>query len=240
MGAAEEEPVAPVFDDSRKALVFALNANRVAMPRPFMNKAMAEAPRKAPKKRRKSALALFLAPDDAFALLELENAPKRRGSRPPGPQPLKGLDRAHQAGFILSQLDRIYPAQRLVLRGLLTQAYEPCTCRSPCCSGRRRNARWAEAVKATCLLLKEVGDVTREPGKRGLSTQPEMRLALVEQFYTKNTMTVADAARIGKVSTMTATRHRDWIFEFLEQTETEAWLSIDALFDQVGITGSFT
>lgn len=244
---AEDEPVSPAFDNSRSALEFALNASRAEMPRPFMNKAMAEASemirletartlRRRRAKQARGAASLTPSPID---LVLLENAPRDRRSPSAAPRPLKGLDRAHQAGYILSLLATLDPEHQLILRGLLITAYDPCGCRSPCCSGSRRNARWAEAVKGTCLHLEQVGEVTREPGKRGLSTQPEMRLAFVEQFYTKNDMTVAHAAYVGKVTTMTATRHRDWIFEYLEQTENEAWRRIDRVFDEAGVTGAF-
>lgn len=230
----DSETAPPAFDDTRAALEFALNASRVEMPRPFMNKAMAEAVKKTAKRRKKSTRELT----EAEQLLEQENAVKPRKSRPPGPPPLKGLDRAHLAGYILSQLERLDRYHKTILKGLMIHAYDPCACRSPCCSGWRRNARWAEAVKDTCLMLKETADITKT-GKRGLSTQPELRMAFVEQFYTKNTMTVAAAAAKAQVTTMTATRHRDWIFEWLEQQEDEAWQALDRVFDRSGITGAF-
>lgn len=240
---SEDDAVAR-FDNSRLALVFALNAVDVEMPRPFMNRAMADTAvkvKKRGKKKKKVPERLFWNETEVMSAKELLDMELEHQRKPPRSRlaqaPLRGLDKAHQAGLILAQLATLGVEHVTVLKGLLIRAYDPCACRSPCCSGRRRNARWAEAVKATCELLKGTGDAMRESGKRGLSTQPEMRLALVEQFYTKNTMTVAAAAHIGKVSTMTATRHRDWIFAWLEQTETEAWLRVDTLFDQLGITG---
>lgn len=229
----EEVKEAPLFDSSRKALEFALNAVKVKMPSPFMNKAMAEVK---VKKRRMKKAGVMAKNATALALLDLEEAP--RSSRKPHEARMPtGLEAAAQAGFILRQLDRLEPAHRTVLYGVVITAYDPCECRAPCCSGERLNPRWASAVKETCEILKGVGDITKTAGKRGLSTHPAMRWALVEQFYTKRAIRVADIARHCRVALMTVTKHREWINTYLEQTEQEAWLAVDAIFDQVGITG---
>lgn len=250
MPARPEDDDGPAFGSTRAALAFALNASHVEMPRPPMNRAMASRatprrPSAIPKKRKKrkarGQVWITLGEDDSpEALLEREDELRsRRCAPPPGPKPLRGLDAAHQAGYVLAQFLRMEPHHRAVLGGLLIRAYEPCACRSPCCSGWRRNARWAEAVKETCLVLEKTGDVLREAtGRRGLSTNPAMRLAFVEQFFTKNAMTVAAAAELGGVTTLTATRHRDWIFGYLEQSEGEAWSRADALMDAAGVVGS--
>ncbi len=204
------------------------------MPSPFMNKAMAEVK---VKKRRRKKVGPFATNAEALALLDAEEAPRSSRTRPEARIPT-GLDAAAQAGFILRQLERLEPVHRVVLYGLVLTAYDPCECKAPCCSGQRANPRWVVAVRETCEILKEVGDVTKTAGKRGLSTHPAMRWSLVEQFYTKRILRAVDVAFDCKVSLMTVTKHREWINAYLEQTEQEAWLAVDALFDQVGITGS--
>lgn len=227
----------PQFDDTRKALVFALNEGTVAMPRPVMNKAMTDAARrKQVKKKKKKPRG---ANAEAERALEERLANIMRRSTPVGPRPLQGLDRPHQAGFVLQQFALLEERYQIILRGRCLRSYDPCSCRSACCSGRRQNPKWSDAVFRTCLLLQGAGDVLRQPGKRGLSTQPQMRSAIVRDYYLDAESTLVELAGIGDVSLVTAAKHREWIYEFLRQTENEAWQQLDNLFDQAGITGSF-
>ena len=223
-----------LFDSSRKALHFALNAVKVKMPQPFMNKAMAESPVK-PKRRKKVKPGTENAA--ALELLSLDEAPEARKMNYAVRMPT-GLDAAAQAGFILRQLDRLDPIHKAMLCGVTMTAYHPCECRAACCSGERVNPTWATVVKDVCELLKEAGDITKTKGKRGLSTHPVMRWSLVEQYFTQRHLKLVDIATQCKVSLMTATKHREWIHTYMKQSEQEAWIAVDLLFDQAGITGS--
>ncbi len=214
----------PLFDSVHEALSFALNANDIQMPRPYMNKAMAEAPSKKFSKKVKKAH-------------DIRDAEIRRMQLYPRAH-FKGMEKAAQAGFILAKLDTLAPEQSTVLKGLLTRAYDPCSCGQPCCCGQRPNPRWSVAVKQMCEILKETGDVLAIPGKRGLSTQPNLRLLIVETWFTGARVSLASiATRVG-VSPITAKAHHDWIVTYLEQAETEAWLNIAPILDQAGITGA--
>lgn len=213
----------PLFDSTRAALVFALNAHQPEMPRPFMNKAMAE---NVKLKRRRN---------DVEMVSEEE---PRKCSGGPRRESLRGLDKAAQAGMILQHFARLEHPEQLVLSGLLLQAYEPCYCQRPCCSGLVANARWRKVTHAMCLVLQETGDVLRVPGKKGLSTPPILRMAFVEQYFTKNSRTLTEMASRAQVTMVTAAKHRDWICSYLGQTEQTAWLAIQEIFDQAGITGA--
>lgn len=226
MEASIKEP--PLFDSPKAALVFALNADQVEMPRPFMNKAMAEAPTKKKTKKAKKMLA-----DHGVEEREVV----RKMNTGPTPVRLRGFEKAAQAGFILQQFARLDQEHQVVLTGLLARAYDPCLCQRVCCSGWAVNPRWRQATTDMCLILKESGDVLKTPGKKGLSTQPALRMALVEQFFTKRPVSVTDLAASCEVSHMTVATHRAWINGYLEQVETEAWLSIQDIFDQSGVTG---
>lgn len=215
-----------LFDSVREALVFALNAAVVDMPRPFMNKAMAEAPkRKLSKKVR-----------EALGIREEET---RRMQLYPRAH-FKGMDKAAQAGLILRQLEKLDLDQATCLKGRLTHAYDPCSCRAPCCSGQKRNPRWAEAVKLMCHILKETGDVLRQPGKRGLGTPPELRQIVVEAWFTQSACSLASIARQAGVTEVTARKHAECITTYLEQIEGEAWQNIAPILDQAGIVGEIT
>lgn len=218
----ETEP--PLFDSALKALQFALNATTVDMPRPFMNKAMADAPvRKLSKKVKET--------------LQLRDEETKRMNLYPRAH-FKGMEKAAQAGFILRQLDKIDIEQATILRCTLIEPYEPCSCRSPCCMGHRPNARWLAAIQQMCQILKETGDVIMVPGKRGLSTQPRLRQIIVESWCTETPWKIAAIAKQVELSPITVKAHRDWICDYLGQTQTLAWQQIAPILDQVGITGT--
>ncbi len=217
----EKEP--PLFAGVEEALSFALNANDIQMPRPFMNNAMAEAPSKKFSKKLK-------------ATHNLREAEAKRMQLYPRAH-FKGMEKAAQAGFIIAKLETLDIEQSTVLKGLLTRAYDPCSCGQPCCCGERPNPRWQVAVKQMCHVLKEVADVLEVPGKRGLSTQPELRQRIVEMWFTdRHTSLAALAKRVG-VSAATAKVHHELILDYLVQTEDLAWQQIAPILDQAGITG---
>ncbi len=229
----------PLFDSSRKALDFALNQVVAKMPRPFMTKAMAEY-QEMPKKSRRKQEPLLTGEITALDLLEAEQAAGRvrrsAGLRPP---PLSELDGAATAGFILRHLERLDLRHRTILLGAMIKAYHPCSCRAPCCSGRKPDFRWSEAVKQTCYLIQDADDIMVNPAKRGLSTQPELRISLVQQYYTKAFESQSWMAGRYKLSLTTVALHKTLLDAWLERVEGEAWRELDGIFDQVGITGSF-
>lgn len=237
------------FDDCRAALAFALNADQVTTPTAYMNKAMAEVrvELKKRKKRRKATEAEVLGmvlpgAETAEQLLEMEQERlkhKRGGSlvRAHALRWRDGLDKHHQAGLILHHFARLDTEHQVVLTGLLTKAYVPCSCRNLCCSGWRATPRWLNALAEMCAIIQLRADVLKLPGKKGLSSQPLLRKRIVEQFFTKNACTLAEMAREARVSTTTAAEHRAWIIEYLEACELKAWGALGPIFDAAGITG---
>lgn len=216
----------PPFDSTRKALVFAFNALDTTIPSPAMNRAMAEI---------------------NIAIKKCERAAGRTGDylgdkkmsalRQPG-DVLRGLEKAHQAGFILQQVGRLDPRHQNVLAARLTAPTLPCLCGARCCRGFYVHHKWANAIHSLCEVLKESGDVLRQPGRRGLSTEPRLRRLIVERFFVpEHQGSISLLARKGEVSPLTAAKHESWISDYLTQTEGEAWVEIDDIFDQVGITG---
>lgn len=225
-----EEAVAP-FDDVRKAVVFALNASDVAPPTAFMNKAMAAVKYK-PQRRAKSLEALHKIEEEMAPVKEARSL--ARISTPP----LRGLDKAHQAGVILFHLDRLQPIQRALLAGLLMQATSPCDCRSPCCSGRRPRLEWLSAAREVEEYLRSRAEVVKEPGKKGLSSQPTLRRRIVEGYLRRWEETLVDLAGRSGVSLSTAAKHRELLTSHLQEVELEAWRALSEIFDQAGITGA--
>lgn len=238
------------FDDSRKALKFALNHHMVATPTAVMNAmmaAVAEPPKKIAKKKtskkfKEAELLLEAMGIDPLDLLAKEQAAKDRKSldllRHMTPRWTR-MDAAHQAGLILAHFGRMDREHQEVLAGCLTIPSRACNCRQPCCSGWRATERWTAAVRSTCETLMHRAELSTLPGKKpGLSSQPLLRQLLVELYFLKEGPTLTDIAGRSQVSLVTAAKHRAWIHEYLEAAENAAWKSIDAIFDQAGITGS--
>lgn len=235
------------FDDCRAALSFALNAHLVTPPTAFMNKAMAavRVEMKKPKKKRKTDNLEFLKPDllSAEELLELERrrVKEKRGGSLVRVQALRfrdGLEKHHLAGIILHHFEKLDIEHQTVLSGLLITAYTPCSCKALCCSGWRRNERWGKALSDMCAIIQLKADVLKEPGKKGLSSQPRLRQLIVESFFTKRELSLTDLARETRVGYVTAAKHREWITTYLQGCEDEAWRQIAPILDSAGITGA--
>ena len=239
MGSMSEDQ--PLFDGVIKAVVFALNAHDVSLPAPYMSRAMSEVKVK-PRITKKAKLAeervTLGSGEGPLSLLERELNKERKWHSQPAQERVRGLDKAAQAGFILMHMGKLDLPHLIVLEGLYTTAYAPCDCQKLCCSGRTPNLRWLSAVNKTVIMLRESADVLKAPGKKGLSTNPQLRKRLVELYFTGEAQTLDYLAGVGGVTTVTAARHRDWVRTFLDQLKDEALTQIAEIFDQAGITGA--
>ena len=220
----------PAFDSVERALVFAFNSSETTeIASPVMNRAMSEVPVK-PKRKRKAKKGEDGPPEP----------PEKVRPSPPPAQPgerLRGLNKAMQAGIILQVVKRLDPIHADILAARYTHPTTPCQCQAMCCRGFRPVQRWTKAIYRICEALKETADVTRTPGKRGLSTEPTLRRLLVERYFLGLGQSTVKLARIAKVSHITAAKHDEWIRAYIEEEETRAKLEIAAIFDQEGITG---
>lgn len=59
---------------------------------------------------------------------------------------LVGLDGAAQAGFIRSEVQAMGKLAEAILIARLAPRTQPCSCKSPCCSGHKPNREWTEAI----------------------------------------------------------------------------------------------
>lgn len=254
MGEGDRAP----FDDTRAALVFALNADQVSVPSSYMNRMLAEfdpePKRKKPTKSEKAVL-LAIGVSDLDTLRALIRKGRVRATslvrRPP--RPTRGLDSAHLAGFILREFGKLDADHQMILTGLCTNPVVPCACGRPCCSGWEPVARWVQAVDRTCEVLKtralaeanpdlDITQLARGPSplriKAGLSTQPALRRTLVKDWYAGDRRrNLRELASLHQLTDETIARHRGWIYEWLEEREAKAWEAAAWWFDQVGITG---
>lgn len=200
----------PLFATSRKALAFALNYSRHRYSQPLMNKAMAELK---PKEVGGSSRSSLTIPE------------------------LRGLDGAGQAGFIFLHFAKLTHAQRHVLICATAEPTQACSCRSPCCSGFKLNQEWTDSVEQVCHVLQEHAEFTRQKGKRGMSTHPVMRRALVEKHFGVGRVILADLAERCNVTEATVINHRKVIELYLTETEKDGWTALDGHLSAAGLIG---
>lgn len=231
------------FDSTRAVLQFALNVPEPSMPRPFMNKAMADQKPKKPskktlaaRKRAVLAISMGLVPQNLDADDPLAGTRRSGDGRMALPT---GLDAAHLAGLILKAFQTLEPQYQAMLTAACSHRQHVCLCMRPCCSGFAPNRAWSGAVQAIMVVLQVTGNVLgkSKSGGRGLSTHPRLRQTLVESYFTGRPPPVMEMAADAGVTKETVARHRDWIWAYMEQEEAAAWLAADKLFDAVGIVG---
>lgn len=209
------------FTSVRAALVFAFNHEDLSIPGPVMNREMAQNPPG-------TAQGGGSGPGKGAVRATPKNAQ------------IGGLeDRTILAGWIIQRVTLLPPTQQLVLAGQCIKPRRPCSCGRACCRGWLVKREWAETIKGLTEYLKTTADLAREPGKRGYSTDPRLRVVLVEDFMKPESKrhTLVDLAEIAETTSLTVARHRTLIFEHLQKISDEAWEEISRDLDQIGLVG---
>lgn len=210
-----------LFSSAREALRFALNHEDLSIPGPVMNKEMAAIP-------------------DPTASPKIIGTGSPRASAPAKHIPLGGMaDRSVMAGWILQKMSGLALIDQLVLKAVLINPRRICSCGAACCRGWSIKTEWVNSVRGICDYLKTEAEITRVAGKRGLSTDPRLRSALVEDYCRpeKHRASITDLCKTTDASTVTVAKHRELIHAALYEIETRAWIDINAIFDRTGITG---
>ena len=209
----------PSFDSVIEALKFAFNSGSGKIPHPSAMRTLAE-------QLEHDRQTKGQAPEET-----------RRRSDAGMAKPLQGLDRTAQAAFILAVVGRLEQNHQNLLSARFIRPRNECDCGSLCCLGWRMNRSWDRAVATICINLQTEGDVTKVPGKRGLSTEPRLRRALVEKFVQTNGISLRQLAIRFDLSQITVAKHSEWITTFLDQEDRAAMTEVSLLFDQAGVTG---
>ncbi len=220
----DEKPTRVYFESVRDALVFAFNHEDLSIPGPVMNREMAQ-----------------IAPDQS------EGAILRAG-KGVAPLPRKNaqiggtFDRTVLAGWILQRVELLPIIDGQLLAGECINPRRPCSCGRACCRGWSVKREWVEATRNIGEYLKSQADVAKQPGKRGYSTDPRLRVALIEDFLRPPTRrkSLADLAELSETTTVTVAKHRSLIFTHLEEIRTRAWNEISRDLDQIGLVGVLT
>lgn len=219
--AEETQPTRVYFGSVREALVFAFNHEDLSIPGPVMNREMAQ-----------------IKPDQAEGAV-------LRAAKGVAPPPRKnaqigGLtDRTVLAGWIMQRVNLLPETQRLILAGECIKPRRPCSCGRACCRGWSVKPEWVAAVRSLVDYLKYQAQMTKDPGKRGYSTDPRLRVALVEDYLRpeKHRKSLVDLGEIAETTTATVAKHKTLIFEHLDSIDLAAWTEIARDLDQVGLVG---
>lgn len=103
------------------------------------------------------------------------------------------------------------------------------------------NPEWEAGIDAICLVLRDYAKLKQGSGKRGMSSQPLLRRAVVEKhFDDKRRWSPKDLASQCEVSEMTVYHHRNIFTTWLDDKEKEAWTSMDVMLVGAGIVGDLS
>lgn len=176
--------------------------------------------------------------DGQLVRVELEDGRRvTRGQRRSSELP-HGLEGAGQAALIVRQLDYLEPPQKDCVIARFKSWKLPCTCRAPCCAGFRKNQEWSAAITRICEHLKEHAELSKIKGRRGLSTPPQMRMALVERFFVpEKLLVIAELAEVCGVSPQTVIAHKTPIETHLYSTLRLGLAQMDQILNTLGIVG---
>ena len=156
---------------------------------------------------------------------------------------LSGMDGAGQAGLIFCALERLKPLHQFIVFATYAPRELPCSCRYPCCSGKKRNELWEECIRA-------IEEAAVTGALAGCVTTRTLRRGLVKRAFGDKSMSMAELAEQAEVSVNTATNHYNRIKQWLHGRragrdveaqpgeKTVALMAIDALLTENGVVGS--
>lgn len=132
------------------------------------------------------------------------------GSVPPPGRGLGGLDGAAQAGLILAAVQALGHLPENICRARFMVRSVSCSCGSACCSGRRLNPDWLQAVAiVTAAINHEV------PGHKVMY---RMRRAVVGRYFGEK-IKFTDIAKELRIDRDTASAHANAVQTALRQKE---------------------
>ncbi len=121
---------------------------------------------------------------------------------------LVGLDAPAQAGMILSRLSRLTVHQQNVLIAKFAPRTWPCSCRAACCSGRKRNDMWEQAISY-------LAQVAAAEALSGCLSNNRLRVGIVKRIFGDKTLTLEQLAEKSGVHINTAKNHSGAIKRWL-------------------------
>lgn len=139
---------------------------------------------------------------------------------------LVGLDGAGQAGMILAELTQLPIQQRYSLIARCAPKTQPCSCRAYCCSGKKVNREWMEAVD---ILACEI-----RPDLAGMIDDHRLRQHLVSRFFGWP-VKIGDIAKDLGLHRDTVADHNSIIAGSLRKVEHRGWHNIETRMKAAGL-----
>ncbi len=157
-------------------------------------------------------------------------AARAEGCVPERKKGLFGLDGAAQAGMIRAEVRELGKIPEAILTARFAPHHFPCVCASACCSGKKANAEWVDAV---ALLA----DHMRAAALAKTGADYRMRRACVARFFSANAkkFSIEEIARACDVSRNTASAHVSRVARLLRTLEASAQDAIAERLHAIGM-----
>lgn len=139
---------------------------------------------------------------------------------------LSPVEAAAQAGMMLAEIKQLGPLTEQVLRARYMRQKEPCTCRSPCCSGKRIDLVWDAAVS----YLTQAVAVHLE----GCKTNYKIRRTLIEMALGCQSRNITQLAADELINRDTLAGWRGRVKKWLDGAERRAYNEVHDLFKARG------
>lgn len=143
---------------------------------------------------------------------------------------LVGLDAAGQAGFIRAEVATLGKLAEAILMARIAPRWMPCACRAECCSGKKWNKEWVDAISY-------LSDHMRTTALAGCATNGMMRREYVIRHFTPKDQRISLEVLADKhdVVRNTVTAHAGKVAKNLKAFEAVAEAAIDDRLRLVGM-----
>jgi hypothetical protein len=145
---------------------------------------------------------------------------------------LAGLDGAGQAGMVRAEVARLGKLAEAILFARIAPRWMPCACRAECCSGKKMNREWVEAISF-------LSDHVRNTALAGCSANGIMRREYVIRHFSPKDQRISleDLADKHDVNRKTTFAHSAKVTKHLKAFEAVADAAIDEKLRAVGMVG---
>lgn len=127
---------------------------------------------------------------------------------------LAGIDGAAQAGMIRNEVVRLGKIAEAIIVSRNAPRWSPCSCRAACCSGRKLNREWIDAIST-------LADNVRTTALHGCTSNGLMRREYVIRYFTRQGERVSLEALADKydMDRKTAGAHAGRVVKYLRTLE---------------------
>lgn len=143
---------------------------------------------------------------------------------------LAGLDGAGQAGMVRAEVATLGKLAEAILMARIAPRWMPCACRAECCSGKKWNKEWVDAISY-------LSDHVRTTALAGCATNGIMRREYVIRYFTPKDQRISLEVLADKhdVVRNTVTAHAGKVAKNLKAFEAVAEAAIDDRLRLVGM-----